>query len=306
MPVFRVEKTKDFTVMANHHLKNRSLSLKAKGLLSVILSLPDNWDYTLKGLARINKDGIDAIRQGINELEIAGYIVRGGRSRKDKGQLGGAEYIIYELPQQPTLENPTQADDDAVQPLQDRALHSHPVSPNPTLESPTLDFPTQGNPTQENPIQLNTKEQNTYPEKTHSSNIHPSIHQKRMDRMDVNKCRQKVRQRICYYELTECSPESVAQIDEIVELIVETLCSTKDTIHVAGGEYDASLVKERFEMLQGFHIEQLMDTLKNTASKVSNVKNYLLTALFNAPTSARNGHSLEANHQFFTHNKHNP
>ena len=75
MAVFRVEKTRDYTVMANHHLKNRNLTLKAKGLLSVMLSLPDDWDFTLKGLARINREGIDAIREGIRELEQAGYVM---------------------------------------------------------------------------------------------------------------------------------------------------------------------------------------------------------------------------------------
>lgn len=76
MAVFRVERTRDYTVMSNHHLKNRSLSLKAKGLLSVMLSLPDEWDYTLRGLAAISKEGVDAIREAIRELEDAGYIVR--------------------------------------------------------------------------------------------------------------------------------------------------------------------------------------------------------------------------------------
>lgn len=86
MAVFRVERTRDYTVMSNHHLKNRLLSLKAKGLLSVMLSLPDEWDYTLRGLAAISKEGVDAIREAIRELEDAGYIVR-SRGRNEKGQL---------------------------------------------------------------------------------------------------------------------------------------------------------------------------------------------------------------------------
>lgn len=97
MAVFRVERTRDYTVMSNHHLKNRSLSLKAKGLLSVMLSLPDEWDYTLRGLAAISKEGVDAIREAIRELEDAGYIVR-SRGRNEKGQLSGTEYVIYEQP----------------------------------------------------------------------------------------------------------------------------------------------------------------------------------------------------------------
>ena len=84
MAVFRVEKTRDYTVMANHHLKNRTMTLKAKGLLSLMLSLPDDWDYTLKGLSLISVESIDAIREAVRELERAGYIVR-SRERNEKG-----------------------------------------------------------------------------------------------------------------------------------------------------------------------------------------------------------------------------
>ena len=129
MAVFRVEKNSGYTVMPNHHLRNQELSLKAKGLLSQMLSLPDNWDYTLKGLSLINREKIDAIREAIRELERAGYIVR-SRERDEKGRLRGADYIIYEFPKKP-------------------------VSDLPTLENPTLDNPTQENPTLENPTQLN-------------------------------------------------------------------------------------------------------------------------------------------------------
>ena len=98
MAVFRVEKNSGYTVMSNHHLRNRALSLKAKGLLSQMLSLPEDWDYTLQGLARINRESIDAIRQAIRELEQAGYIQR-SRERDEKGWLRGADYVIFELPQ---------------------------------------------------------------------------------------------------------------------------------------------------------------------------------------------------------------
>ena len=130
MAVFRVEKNSGYTVMSNHHLRNRALSLKAKGLLSQMLSLPEDWDYTLQGLARINRESIDAIRQAIRELEQAGYIQR-SRERDEKGRLRGADYVIFELPQ----------------PV--------PASLSPTLENPTLENPTQENPTLENPMQLN-------------------------------------------------------------------------------------------------------------------------------------------------------
>ena len=114
MSVFKVERTHDYTVMSNHHLKNRALSLKAKGLLSLVLSLPDDWDYTLQGLAHISLEKVVAIRKAIIELENEGYITR-TRERDEQGRLRGTEYIIGEQPisekpalEKPMLENPTQ------------------------------------------------------------------------------------------------------------------------------------------------------------------------------------------------------
>ena len=137
MSVFRVEKNKGYTVMSNHHLRNHTLSLKAKGLLSQMLSLPEDWDYTLQGLAQINKESIDAIREAVRELERAGYIER-SRERDERGCLRGTVYTIYEQPHaEPTPEEPTQ---------------EKPALNNPTLEKPMLEKPTL-----ENPMQLNTK-----------------------------------------------------------------------------------------------------------------------------------------------------
>ena len=128
MAVFRVEKNRGYTVMSNHHLRNKDLSLKAKGLLSQMLSLPEDWDFTLKGLSLINREQIDAIRAAVWELEQAGYIVR-SRERDGQGRLRGADYLIYEQPQ--------------------------PVPDSPTLENPMLEKPTQEKPTQGKPMQLN-------------------------------------------------------------------------------------------------------------------------------------------------------
>ena len=120
MTVFRIEKTKDFTIMSNHHLRNKTLSLKAKGLLSLMLSLPEDWDYTTKGLAQIYKEGVDSISTALKELEKHGYLTR-HRIRYKNGQLGDVEYTIHERPLDhnergisPDQENPEQ-----VKPIQD-------------------------------------------------------------------------------------------------------------------------------------------------------------------------------------------
>lgn len=308
MAVFRVEKTRDYTVMTNHHLKNRALSLKAKGLLSVILSLPEDWDYTLKGLAYISKEGIDAIREAIRELECAGYIVR-NRSRNEKGQLGGAEYIIYEKPHQPVTENPTQADNGTSNPLHSKRLIDPPVSDAPTLDAPTLDFPTQDFPMLEIPTQLNTKEITTYPESKKPSTTsiypsipssHPSVHTGGLDGSDMVKAyRAKVHCNIEYLELSETYQSRIQQLDEIVDIIVETLCSSRATIAVAGDELPATLVKERLLKLNSSHIEYVMDSLKANTTPVRNIKRYLLTVLFNAPATIDNYYTSMFQHEYY-------
>ena len=154
--------------MSNHHLRNKELSLKAKGLLSQMLSLPEDWDYTLAGLSHINREKIDAIREAVKELEKAGYIVR-SRERDEKGRLRGADYVIYEQPQP---REPEAATSGGQPPILDL-----PTLENPTLDNPTLEKPTQEKPTLENPTQLNkdisSKEQSiTDLSSTHSIPFH--------------------------------------------------------------------------------------------------------------------------------------
>ena len=146
MAVFRIDKTRDYTVMSNHHLRNTELSLKAKGLLSLMLSLPDNWDYTTKGLARICKDGVDSICAAVRELEGHGYVLR-ERVRGANGQLGSIEYTILEQPAEPSPER------------------ENPVQVKPILENPVL-----GKPEQENRAQLNKDKSNTDLSITEQSN----------------------------------------------------------------------------------------------------------------------------------------
>ena len=147
MAVFRIDKTKDYTVMANFHLRDKSLSLKAKGLLSLMLSLPEDWDYTTKGLAYICKDGVDSICAAVKELENAGYVQR-KRNRNSQGRLTNVEYTILEKPIS-TPEVPQAAKRDK------SPKRENPVLDNPVLENPRQDIPEQDLPKQEKPAQLN-------------------------------------------------------------------------------------------------------------------------------------------------------
>ena len=267
MSVFRIEKTKDYTVMSNHHLRNKNLSLKAKGLLSQMLSLNDDWDFSLKGLAYINKEGIDAIREAVRELEREGYIVR-GRARNSKGQLSGNEYVIYECPQtvQPTLEKPT-------------------------LENPTLDKPILDNPMLENPTQLNTNISNTDSSITDVSSIesYPISAEN-----DVEHNRELIKENIEYEYL--CKNHRKEQVDEIVDILAETVSGTSETVCISGNEYARKFVKDKLLKLRSEHIEYVLDCLKNNSTKIHNIRQYLLASLFNAPSTIDNYYEAEVRH----------
>ena len=285
MSVFRVEKAKGYTVMSNHHLRNHTLSLKAKGLLSQMLSLPDDWDYTLQGLAQINKESIDAIREAVRELERAGYIKR-SRERDERGCLRGTVYTIYEQPHaEPTPEEPTQE-----KPALDNPTLEKPALDNPTLEKPMLDKPTL-----ENPMQLITKGRNKEKQNTDQS-ITDSIPfpsgfpdvtaQKRTEAKEsFERYRDLILENIDYDVLASDPHVDREQLDEIVDLVQETVCSTRSRIRVAGNDYPAEVVRSKLLKLNSEHIRFVTDCLKQNTTRIRNIRQYLLAALFNAPST---------------------
>ena len=276
MSVFRVEKNKGYTVMSNHHLRNHALSLKAKGLLSQMLSLPEDWDYTLQGLAQINKESIDAIREAVRDLERAGYIKR-SRERDERGCLRGTVYTIYEQPHaEPTPEEPTQ---------------EKPALNNPTLEKPMLEKPTL-----ENPMQLNTKSTKKRKRQSTDLSITDSIPfpsgfpetpvQKRTEAKETfESYRELILENIDYDVLAGDPCVDREQLDEIVALVQETVCSTRSRIRVAGNDYPAEVVRSKLLKLNSEHIRFVMDCLKQNTTRIRNIRQYLLAMLFNAPST---------------------
>ena len=291
MAVFRVERNTGYTVMSNHHLRNKELTLKAKGLLSQMLSLPEDWDYTLKGLSFINREQIDAIREAVRELERAGYIVR-SRERDGKGRLRGADYVIYEQPQLP--------------PAPDLPTLENPTLENPTQENPTLEKPTQENPTQLNKdipkTNLPTKEKsNTDLSSTHSIPVHspnPSPlegqaaappERKRKEANDAYRVYEEIiKDNISYDILKQDMLYDHDRLDEVVDLILETVCTRRKTIRIAGDDYPAELVKSKFMKLDSEHIRFALDCMRENTTKIRNIKQYLRAVLFNAPSTIGN------------------
>ena len=298
MAVFRVERNKGYTVMSNHHLRNKELTLKAKGLLSQMLSLPEDWDYTLAGLSHINRAKIDAIREAVKELEKAGYIVR-SRERDEKGRLRGADYVIYEQPQPKEPEAATSSE----QP---------PTSDLPTLENPTLDNPTLEKPTLENPTQLNKDIQRTdLPKKEKIITDEQSTHSIPILSPNPSPCREAaapperkgkeaaaqsafeiyeeiIKDNIEYDILKQNMPYDYDRLDEIVDLMLETVCTRRKTIRIAGDDYPAELVKAKFMKLDSEHIRFVLDCMRENTTKIRNIKQYLRAVLFNAPSTIGN------------------
>ncbi len=281
MAVFRIDKTRDYTVMSNHHLRNTELSLKAKGLLSLMLSLPDNWDYTTKGLARICKDGVDSICAAVRKLEEHGYVIR-ERVRGANGQLGSIEYTILEQPAEPSPER------------------ENPVQVKPILENPVL-----GKPEQENPAQSNKDKSNTDLSSTEQSNpirSNPPAPEGRngTDGMEAREIyREIVYGNIEYDILREDNTVNCDQLDEIAELIVDTVCSARKTIRIAGDDYPAEVVKSRFLKLDSSHVQYVIDCMKNNTTYVRNIKKYLLAALYNAPATINSYYSSLVQHDLY-------
>ena len=285
MAVFRVERNRGYTVMSNHHLRNRELSLKAKGLLSQMLSLPEDWDYTLSGLSSINREKIDAIRDAVRELERAGYIVR-SRERDERGRLRGAEYVIYEQPQPvsdlPTLENPTL---------------EKPILEKPMLEKPTLENPMQLNIDIQKTDLQNTDQRNTDLLNTHSipilSGNEAAAPQERKrkemtEQSAVDIYREIIKDNIEYDILLTDRSLDRDRLDEIVDLMLETVCTARKVIRIAGDDYPAELVKSKFMKLNSEHIRFVMDCMSENTTKIRNIKQYLRAVLFNAPSTIGN------------------
>ena len=291
MAVFRVERNAGYTVMSNHHLRNKNLTLKAKGLLSQMLSLPEDWDFTLAGLSYINRESVDAIRTAIWELEKAGYIKR-YQGRDERGKMTAIEYVIYEQPQ----------------PLLDLPILENPTTDNPILENPTSDKPTSENPTQINKDILNTnlpKKDKSITDLSNTDSIpilspNPSPFtedaaepaerkgKEAATESAVEIYREIIKDNIDYDILIHDNRFDTDRIDEIVDLILETVCTARKTLRIAGDDYPAELVKSKFLKLNSSHIEFVLDCMKQNTTKVRNIKQYLRAVLFNAPSTIDN------------------
>ncbi len=287
MAVFRVERTQNYTVMSNYHLRDKTISFKAKGLLSLMLSLPEDWDYTLAGLTRISLEGKDAIRAAVVELEKAGYVTR-SRVRNEKGHMQGTEYVIRERPvfsaqpalEEPASENPTLEDTTQLNKDKNKITDSQITESFPCPSSlPAATAPTTAQ-------QPEAKERNR-------------SRRGSMSKGEMDTYRGLIRENIGYDDFVREHPYDAAQLDEMVELMVETVCSKKKNIRVAGNDFPQAVVKSRLLKLDSEHIRFVFDCLRENTTQVRNMKQYLLTVLYNAPATIENHYAAQVNHDLY-------
>ena len=283
MAVYRVNKNRGYTVMANYHLRDKTLSLKAVGLLSKMLSFNDGWQFSTKGLSAICKEGPDAVLAALRELEDAGYLVR-HQSRDEKGRMSSMVFEIYEKPQT-----------------------GLPDTEKPHTEKPDTDNPFTGKPCTENPAQLNTDPQRTKKSKTDISRTHQSIYPAEpeaasrtdgMDRIELIEAYREIIKENIEYDLLVLR-YGRERLDEALELMLEVILSKRPYIRIAGDDFPREIVKSRFLKINSGHLEYVFDCIDKNTTKVGNIKAYLLAALYNAPATMDSYYRAEVNHDLY-------
>lgn len=290
MATFRIHKTNNYTVMSNYHFNDVRLSYKAMGLLSKMLSLPDNWVFTLQYLANQAKDGLDSVRAGIKELEVAGYIER-SQSRSENGKFSKNVFNVYE--------HPHNTENSEVQPLLE--------NPTTVVDSPSLDFPTTVNPTTEkssteNPTLLNTYKLNTYKLNTYNNQ---SINQsnkdnKKIDRLiDLENYTELIKDNISYSTLCYDNKTLTEDIDEIINLMAEIVTFNDKPIKINNNYIPSELVKSRFLKIDHSDMQYILDRLSRNTTKVNNIRSYLISVIYNSKNTISNYYKAEVNHDLY-------
>ena len=263
---FRIEKRSNFTVVSNDILMNNFMSMKATCLLLKMLGKPDNWDYTISGMKTFCKEGRDAIRSALKELEYFGYLER-RKVRDARGRYTDIEYIIYEVP-----------------------ISRPPQSGYPETENPSLD-----NPLSENPPVINKEINKNRKNKKRTQASIDSIPSP-PSRSEMNEATESVREQIEYDLIIGEDGYDSELVDEAVAQMVEAICSTKSSIRVAGENRSADVVRSRLLELNRFHVEFVLDCMRENTTEIRNIRAYLLTALYNAPFSMGSYYAAKVRH----------
>lgn len=263
---------RDYTTVHNGFLRDKSLSINARGILITMLSLRDDWDFSIKGLAAILPDGEKKVGSALKELEKHGYLVR--ERIYDNGKLADWNYIISDekLPEDILSKSGTKT-------KSNNLLHCQ----NEDVEKVDVEN-----------LHLK-KADNQYTNKSNTSSINnQSIYQAYMEKL--NDVIDTIKNNISYYDILDSVDSNL--LDEIVDIMAECIISEKDTIRVSGTDMATEIVKSRFLKLNESHIIYVMDCIGDTKTKIKNIKAYLITALYNSSMTINNHYKMEINHDF--------
>ena len=270
--IFRIEKRNDFTIVRNGLLRDKTMTLKSKALLITMLSKPDDWDYTLNGLQSILFEGRDAISSGLNELERHGYLVR--RKTRDRfGRFTDVEYTIYEYP-----------------------VASEPILAYPETENPETDEPFSENPPELNK-DINKKRNNQETRQAGIDSIPSAAAPKRNE--DEGIWREIITENLEADCVRELSVTDAGIVDDIVELMVETMCSTRDYMRVGKEDRPAAVVKSQLLKLERGHLEYVLWCFRRNTTEIRNICAYLLTTLYNSYFSTNSGTMAQVQHDLY-------
>ena len=295
MKKYITKKEKGFVQISNSILSDPNISLKAKTVLAIMLSLPDNWDFSIEGISGKCKESKDCIAKAINELIDAGYVIR-TKTRGADGRITKWEYEVFEEPCK-TIE---QSNEEPCGELPDTALSHQEI---PEEDYPEQDFPELDNPSVETKDTYNTiinkKENNNILFSNIKSNPIQSKHKISFSMSEIELKELEVKDNIVYDILLQKFPTKHAMIDEIVNLMVEVLCSKRETITIASDTHPIEQVKERFKSVDSGHIEYILECLDKTTTDIRNIKQYLLSVIFNAPQTMDNYYTAVVKHDLY-------
>lgn len=295
MKKYITKKEKGFVQISNSILSDPNISLKAKTVLAIMLSLPDNWDFSIEGISGKCKESKDCIAKAINELIEAGYVIR-TKTRGADGRITKWEYEVFEEPCK-TIE---QSNEEPCGEIPDTALSHQEI---PEEDYPEQDFPELDNPSTETKDTYNTiinkKENNNTLFSNIKSNPIQSKHKISFSMSEIELKELEVKDNIEYDILLQKFPTKHAMIDEIVNLMVEVLCSKRETITIASDTHPIEQVKERFNSVDSGHIEYILECLDKTTTDIRNIKQYLLSVIFNAPQTMDNYYTAVVKHDLY-------
>ena len=314
MPTIRMNREQmqgGYTVLPNQILRTREMSYKARYLLAQMLSMSEAWQYTVAGMAKVCGMGRDAVRTAMVELETLGYLAR-SQSRAN-GRFSHNVYIIREVPVEVEAA-PAEAELQALPKEDDLARPAASTAPSTVQESvasPLADSPLPVSTLPEN-LPLRKNKGKKYQEKKYQDSlpshfpihpIYPFGEQKFVGILEWNSCLSKYKRQVEYDTLLFDHPEWKERLDELLELMTEASCCPAPTQRIGGCQVSTEVVRARYAKIDMFIIDYIFDKLSTTIQPIRNIRQYLRTVLFHAPSTCTHDYDARVRWDFYGQNQ---